>query len=160
MLYWIYKFVHIIGVILLIGNVTVTSVWKVFANRTKQVAIVAFAQQLVTLTDWTLTASGIVLTIVGGYGMTWVAKMSLLRIPWLLWSQVLFLASGLIWLFILVPIQVKQARLARRFGDAGSVDAAYRRLSRRWIQWGVAATVPLIAALYLMVAKVIGFPAF
>ena len=156
MIYWIYKVVHILGVVLLIGNVSVTSVWKVFADRTGDVSIVAYAQKMVTITDWTFTAAGIVLTILGGYGMTWVAQMSLVKIPWLLWSQILFLISGFIWLFVLVPIQIGQARMAKGFSGTGRPDEAYRRLARLWIQWGVAATVPLIAAMFLMVAKTIG----
>lgn len=151
--YWLYKFVHILGVVLLIGNVSVSSIWKVFADRTGNTAIVAYAQRLVIHTDWTLTGGGAVLVMLGGYGMTWEVRMPLIQTPWLLWSQVLFLASGLIWLLVLVPIQVAQSRLARGFASAGCIEGRYWRLGRLWLGWGIAATVPLVGALYLMVAK-------
>jgi len=154
LLYATYKFVHILGVVFLIGNVSVTSVWKVFADRTGNPSIVAFAQRLVIHTDWTLTGGGILLTLLGGYGMTSEANISLLQIPWLLWSQVFFVVSGVIWLVVLIPIQIAQSRLAKVF-DISGISAKYRRHARAWIQWGVVATIPLIVALYLMVEKII-----
>ena len=154
MLYPVYKFLHILGVVLLLGNVTATSIWKVFADRTRQPAIVAHAQRLVTLTDWGLTGSGIALLMVGGYGMAWTARISLTAWPWLVWSQLLFVASGVVWLCVLVPLQGRQTALAASF-RLGETDVPpdYWTLSRRWLQWGIVATVPLVAALWLMVVK-------
>ena len=54
-IYPVLKFLHVLGVILLVGNVTVTAVWKVFADRTHNAVVVAFGQRLVTITDWFLT---------------------------------------------------------------------------------------------------------
>ena len=153
MSYEVLKLLHIVGVILLVGNVTVTSVWKVFAERTREPSTIAFAQRLVTGTDWTLTAGGIVLTVVGGYGMLLVAGLPWFGMGWLLWSQVLFVVSGLIWLVALLPIQVRQARMTRAFAAGGEIPPAYWRLARAWIVWGVVATLPLLAAMWLMVAK-------
>lgn len=153
LLYATFKFVHLLGVVLLVGNVTVTAVWKVFADRTKSPTTVAFAQRLVTYTDWTFTLGGVLLTAAGGYGMAWVAKIDILSTPWLVWGQVLFAASGFIWLGLLVPIQGAQSRPAARFNASASVPDAYRRLGWQWICWGIAATVPLFAAMIVMIAK-------
>ena len=71
---------------------------------------------------------------------------------WLLWSQVLFVVSGLIWLLVLVPIQIRQASLAATFSD-DDVGDEYRQLSLRWLFWGLISTVPLLAATWLMIAK-------
>ena len=154
MSYAAFKLIHLLGIVLLIGNVTVTSIWKVFAERSGAPATVAFAQRLVTGTDWTLTLGGIVLTVVGGYGMLWVARWSPLAGAWLVWSQALFVLSGLIWLAVLLPIQIRQARMARAFEAESALPPAYRRLARLWLFWGVVATLPLLAAMWLMVAKV------
>ena len=152
-MYSTFKFLHVLGVVLLLGNVTVSAVWKVFANRTANPVIVEFSQRLVTYTDWTLTLGGVLLVAVGGYGMAWAAGMDLL-VGWLLWGQLLFLASGLVWLMRLVPIQIEQAAMARLLLDHSEVSAEYRALSRRWIAWGVVATAPLVVATYVMVTKV------
>ena len=151
--YYTLLFVHYTGVILLVGNITVTAVWKVFANRTGDARIIAFGQRLVTGTDFGLTIPGIVLTMAGGYGAAILMGYPLFEDFWLIASQALFVLAGLIWLGILVPIQIKQARIARGFENGGEVPVEYRALSRRWITWGLISTVPMVAALWLMVAK-------
>lgn len=151
--YDVMKFVHITGIVMLLGNVTATAIWKFFADRTGDPRIIAFAQKLVTYTDWSLTFWGVILTMVGGYGALWVAGMGPFDAGWLVWSQLMFVAAGLIWLGLLVPIQIRQARAAKLFADGGAIPPAYVRDSRRWILWGLVSTVPLVAALWLMVAK-------
>lgn len=151
MLYDIAKFLHVTGVAMLMGNITVTAIWKFFADRDGRPAVLAFAQKLVTYTDWSMTVWGVVLIMGGGYFMVFAANFPLLQ-GWLLWSQVFFVLAGLIWLFLIVPIQVRQARLARTF-DGDDVGDEYRALSRRWMTWGLISTVPLVAATWLMVAK-------
>ncbi len=153
MLYDALKFLHITGIVMLMGNITATAIWKFFADRTADARIIAFAQRLVTITDWSLTFWGIILTIGGGYGALWAADISPLGEAWLVWSQALFVVAGLIWLGLLVPIQIRQARGARAFADGDEIPIAYKRDSRAWIVWGLVATVPLVGATWLMVAK-------
>lgn len=54
---------------------------------------------------------------------------------------------------MLIPIQVAQARMARRFRDADSVPSDYWRLAKLWAIFGAIATVLPVANLYLMVVK-------
>ena len=63
------------------------------------------------------------------------------------------MVPGAIWLFMLVPIQSAQSRMTASFAEDGAILQAYWRLSRHWIIWGIVATVPMVAALYLMVMK-------
>ncbi|OYY90727.1 MAG: hypothetical protein B7Y45_05925 [Sphingomonas sp. 28-66-16] len=153
MAYDIAKFLHITGIVMLMGNITATAFWKVFADRTGNPLIVGFAQRLVTITDWSLTFWGIILTIGGGYGALWIAGVSPFGSGWLIWSQVMFAVAGTIWLCLLVPIQIRQAKVAKTFARGGTIPEAYKRDSRNWIVWGLIGTVPLVAAVWLMVAK-------
>lgn len=152
MSYAVFKFLHLLGTVMLVGNVTVTSVWKVFADRTRSPLVLRFAQRLVTYTDWAFTGGGILLIVGGGYAMAWNTGLSLTA-PWLLWGQGLFVASGLVWLFVLVPIQIRQARIADQFGHDSAIPEIYWKLGRRWLVWGIVATIPLVAAVFVMVAK-------
>ena len=113
--------------------------------------VLAFAQKLVTYTDWSMTFWGVLLLMGGGYLMVFFASWPLTQ-HWLLWSQLLFVIAGLIWLLVLVPIQVRQARLTTTFSDH-DVGDQYRNLSRRWLIWGLISTIPLLAATWLMIAK-------
>jgi len=65
----------------------------------------------------------------------------------------MFVVAGCIWLFILVPIQIRQARISNSWTDQADVSEEYRQLSQRWITWGLISTVPLCVVLWLMVAK-------
>jgi uncharacterized membrane protein len=149
----IYKFTHLLGIVLLLGNITVTSVWKVFADRTRDAAIIAFSQRMVTGTDFGLTVPGILLTIIGGYGAMRESGYDFPGPAWLVWSQFCFVGAGLVWIIVLIPIQIRQARLTRQFASMSDIPHVYRGMSRRWLAWGLIATVPLVAALYLMIDK-------
>lgn len=151
--YDLFKILHLLGVVLLIGNVTITAVWKVFADRTREPRTIAFAQRLVGVTDWTFTLGGILLIYLGGIGAMLVGGFDFLGTSWLVWGQVLFALSGLIWLFVLIPVQIRQGRLARAFADGGEIPSTYWAEGRRWLAWGIVATLPLVAAVWVMVAK-------
>lgn len=153
MTYDILKFLHVIGVIILVGNVTITAFWKVFADRTGDAKIVAYGQYLVILCDWIFTLAGIVLIVIGGYGMAIVQGLHVFEDTWLIWGQLLFLVSGLIWLFLLVPLQIRQAKQIRAFNLSEPVPEKYWRDARLWLIWGIIATVPLVGAVYVMIAK-------
>jgi uncharacterized membrane protein len=146
------KFLHIIGAVVLIGNVTITAFWKVFADRTGDAKLIAHAQFGVTVTEWLFTVPSIVLLMTGGYGMVMYADIDL-KARWLVLGQSFFAVSGIIWLGVLVPLQMRQAKLARSIRPGEPIDVTYRRACRQWILWGIAATVPLIAAIYVMIAR-------
>ncbi len=151
--YEIFKVLHLIGVVMLIGNVTVTAFWKTVADRTGDPLLVAFAQRIVIYADWFFTLSGIVLIIVGGYGATWTMGLNPFRVPWIVNAEILFLISGLVWLGLLVPVQIRQSRQARKFALDGEVPRSYWIAGRWWLVWGIGATVPLVAAVYVMIVK-------
>jgi uncharacterized membrane protein len=153
MSYEAFKVVHLFGVVVFLGNIIVTALWKVIADRTGEPQIVAYAQRLVTLTDWIFTAGGVVLILIGGYGMAAVAGLDLRGTTWLVWGQAVLIVSGLIWVAVLIPTQMAQARAARAFVQGGAIPRSYWRQSRRWMIWGIIATIVPLANLYIMVFK-------
>lgn len=112
-MYVLFKTLHIIGVVVLLGNVTITAYWKVLADRSSDTRLIAHAQHGVTVADWIFTLAGIVLILVGGYGAAAVAGLSITTLTWLILGQLLFAVSGLVWICILIPIQIRQARAVR-----------------------------------------------
>jgi uncharacterized membrane protein len=144
---------HILGVVLFLGNIVVTAVWKLLADRTKNPPVVAYGQRLVTVTDIAFTATGAILIIVSGQVMAREFGGVFSGPSWLLWGWSLFVASGAIWLLVLVPIQVMQERLARTFRDGAAIPDRYWKLSRLWAVFGSIATALPLFNLYLMVFK-------
>lgn len=157
MSYFAFKSIHLLGVVLFMGNIIITGFWKAFADRTGEPRVIAFAQRLVTVTDWLFTAGGVALVLVGAYGMAFTGgldlSLDLSADRWLLWGQGLFIASGVIWVAILIPVQIKQARYAHKFEDGGVIPDHYWQLNRRWFFWGILATILPLANLYFMVFK-------
>jgi uncharacterized membrane protein len=124
-----FKIVHLFGVILFLGNIVVTGVWKVLVGATGEPRVIAYAQRLVTLTDWIFTAGGVALILIGAYGMAAVGHLDLRAPTWLVWGQAMFVASGVIWIIILIPTQIPTsaagAHIRQRRRDSRKLLAAW-----------------------------------
>jgi uncharacterized membrane protein len=145
--------IHVLGAVIFLGNIVVTFFWKLMADRTRDPKVLAFSQQLVARTDKVFTALGATLLAASGYAYAGHMKISVMHTSWLLWSQIFFYASAVIWAAILVPIQIKQSRMAKEFAVSGEISDEYWRLTRRWNLAGAVATVLPAIALALMVLK-------
>lgn len=147
------KSLHIVGAVIFLGNIIVTGWWKVMADRTRDSRIIAFAQRQVTLTDFVFTAGGVALILATGVGNAIISHMDYLGTRWLTWGMGLFISSGVIWVAILIPVQIKQARLAREFATSGNIPERYWFLGKLWIWFGTAATLLPLINIYWMVFK-------
>ena len=141
---------HILGVVLFLGNILVTAVWKLLADRTQSPPVVACAQRVVAITDIAFTTTGVVLIMVSGQVMAGDYGGVFSGPVWLTIGWSLFIASGVIWLALLIPIEVQQVRLARGFRDTATIPDRYWRLSRLWAMCGVIATLLPLANVYVM----------
>jgi uncharacterized membrane protein len=150
--YLLLKSLHLLGVVLFLGNILVTALWKVMADRTGDARLVAYGQRLVTLTDLVFTGPGAALILVSGLLMA-PAFGGVGGPAWITWGLLLFTASGVIWVGVLIPVQVMQARMARGFASGGPIPPRYRRLSAVWVVFGLIATALPLVNLYLMVFK-------
>ncbi len=151
--YLFLKSLHILGVVFFLGNIIITAWWKTMADRTKQSRVVAYAQRQVTLTDIIFTAGGALLILITGIVNAHLLNMDYWHIRWLAWGLWLFIASGIIWILILIPVQIKQARIAKAFAVGSEIPGMYWRIGRLWIVFGIIATILPLINLYLMVFK-------
>jgi uncharacterized membrane protein len=152
-LYQSLVYAHILGVILLAGNITITAFWKVLADMSKEVKLIAFANRAVIIADWIFTLPGIVLTLGGGIGISLMGQWPLFEVSWLSWSMFWFVVAGLLWIGFLIPLQIRQHRAAKLMLETGVIPDTYWRDAKSWITIGLIATVPLLIILYLMVVK-------
>ncbi|PJC05726.1 MAG: hypothetical protein CO070_01100 [Gallionellales bacterium CG_4_9_14_0_8_um_filter_55_61] len=79
--------------------------------------------------------------------------MDYLHIYWMAWGTWLFIASGIIWALILIPIQIAQEKITRQFANGGEIPVRYWQLGRLWIVFGTLATLLPMINLYWMVFK-------
>ena len=143
---------HVLGVVVFLGNLVVTAVWKTLADRTRDASVIAYAQRLVTITDISFTATGAALITLSGFALAddW---GGITGPTWLTVGVGLFAAAGLIWLTILIPTQIEQTRLTRRFAPTGAIPDRYWRLAQRWYVFGALATLLPLANIFVMALK-------
>lgn len=146
------KVIHLLGVVMFLGNIIITGWWKNMADLTRNPQIIAFAQKQVTATDWLFTAGGALILFSAGtvnvmlHGLTFSEK-------WLSWGMALFTLSGLIWVAVLIPTQIKQAKMAKDFAKSGEITEYYWKLCMRWNRWGAIAVILPLINLYWMTFK-------
>jgi uncharacterized membrane protein len=154
MLYLGFKVLHILAVVMFLGNITTGIFWKEYADRTRDPRIIAHALAGIIAADRLFTVPGVLLIVLGGVGAAMVAHLPLLRTGWIFWSLVLFTLSGVAFMGWLVPIQRRMLKLMQAGATSGQPDwDAYHRLSRGWAFWGAVALLLPLAAMVLMVLK-------
>lgn len=147
------KFVHLFGMVLFVGNIITAALWKTRADRTGNLATIAFAQRTVALADWAFTLPGILLVVIGGYGMAVERPWPLHGLHWLEWGQGLFWVATIIWIAVLVPAQRRLVALSEAAVNSGSLPPEFAGVSKRWAMWGGIATLLPIIVLFMMVTK-------
>lgn len=152
MTYSLVKALHLLGVVLFLGNIIVSALWKAMADRSRRPELIAYGQRLITATDFIFTAPGAVLILVTGHLMAG-GHAAVFELTWLRWGWVLFVASGLLWALVLVPVQIQQAKLARRFAVDGEIPENYWRLSQVWMMVGSVVTLLPLLSLGFMVFR-------
>ena len=151
MAYFYIKLIHVIFVVLFLGNITIGLFWKIFAEKTKDPDKIAFAFKGIIKADRYFTMPGVIGITLFGIGLAMHAKMPILGSGWILWSIILFIISGIAFMAKLVPLQKKLAALA---SDKENFNwDAYHKLSKQWDIWGYVALLTPWIATVLMVIK-------
>ena len=154
MLYLILKLLHIIAVILFLGNIITGLFWKFHADHTRDPKIIAHAFEGIIRSDRWFTIPGVVVILLAGAGAAIIGHFPILGTGWILWSTVLFSISGVAFSWKVAPLQVRIANLARAAIGTDQMDwDLYHSLSRAWEFWGLVALLTPVAAVVLMVLK-------
>ncbi len=152
MLYLVLKTLHILSALLFLGAGLMTAYYKVRADRSGDLRVLAWYQREIVLADWIFTLpSGITLPATG----LWLAVLlgQPLTSGWVALGIGAYALAGLLW----VPAAVLQLRMRglaeRAIRDGTALPEAFHRANRLWLALGVPAFAVSIAALWLMVAK-------
>jgi uncharacterized membrane protein len=145
---------HIVSVMLFLGNITTGVFWKAHADRSREPRVILAAIEGLIGSDRWFTIPGVIGITLFGIATAMAGHYPILRTGWILWSLVLFALSGWAFMTQVAPLQRKLAQLARSGVDSGSFDwTAYHALSRKWEFWGAVALLLPAGALVLMVLK-------
>ena len=153
-MYLAMKTLHVLAVVLFLGNIITGLFWKAHGDRTADPRIIAHTLEGIIRSDRWFTLPGVAFILVFGVAAAIVGGLPILGTGWIWQSIVLFSVSGLAFMLQIAPLQRRLLTLAAAgVGSQGWDAAAYRRLSRRWEFWGVVAILTPLAALVSMVYK-------
>jgi uncharacterized membrane protein len=150
--YLIFKTLHIISSVVLVGTGLGSAFYLFCANRSKSLEAQAVVARFVVLADWIFTTPAVILQPLTGVVMLSLAGWSI-STPWVMWSVALYLLAGACWLPVLW-LQIRMKRMADEALKAGKpLPQRYWTYARWWEGLGYPAFISMVAVYFLMVNK-------
>ncbi|TQF38542.1 membrane protein [Bradyrhizobium sp. UNPF46] len=150
--YFLVKFLHVLGAIVILGTGTGIAFFMLMAHRTNDVAFIARTASVVVIADAIFTLSAVLLQPVTG-GLLMMLSATPITERWLLASLALFCIAGLFWIPV-VFMQIEMRDLARKAAEQRvALPERYFVLFRRWFAFGFPGFGATILILWLMIAK-------
>lgn len=149
MVYLILTLIHVVGVILFLGNITVGPFWKMNAERSKDPKKIADTFGGLIKADKFFTMPGVTILLIFGIGAALHGGYNLISTGWIFWSIIMLIISGVVFMMKVGPIQKKILTLAQ--SENFNWDQ-YKILSKQWDVWGSIATIaPYIAVVFMVI---------
>jgi uncharacterized membrane protein len=154
-----FKLIHIVAVIVFLGNITLGIFWKAIADKSHDPRIIAHTLRGIILADRWFTIPAIFVLVAGGVATAIAEQIPILATGWILWAIILFVISGLA--FAPVARLQRDLEAAASEGERSGIfdTARYDRISAQWNLWGMVALLAPVGAVALMVLKPV-LPAF
>jgi len=150
--YFLLKSLHVLSVVLFLGNIITGVFWKLHGDRGDLRARAVALEGIIRSDRW-FTLPGVVTIIVTGVLLAMTLHYPLLRTLWIVWALVLFGVSGVMFQFFVAPLQKKLLANVRAGIDGNWNESEYRGLSRAWQLSGAVATLAPVIVVFLMVMK-------
>ena len=144
MQYFILKSLHILSVVLFLGNIITGVFWKYHGDRVGTASARVQALDGVIRSDRWFTLPGVVAIIVTGVLLAMTLHLPILGTFWILWSLILFGISGVAFQFFVAPLQ-RNCWPWRAPARRATGTAEYERLSGVETVGAVATLAPVIA---------------
>ncbi|TPL21137.1 DUF2269 family protein [Mesorhizobium sp. B2-4-9] len=152
MLYFVVKYLHVIGAAVLLGTGAGIAFFMLLAHRTGNAATIAAVARIVVVADFLFTATAVVAQPITGVALAWQAGYSL-REGWIVLSIVLYVVTGLFWLPV-VWMQMEMRNPAARAATSGDPPPErYNKLFRLWFVFGFPAFAAVLAIFWLMITR-------
>jgi uncharacterized membrane protein len=143
-----HKMLHIFGVILFVGNISVGPLWLLVAYFRRDGAAMRYVVEVLSMADIVFTVPGVQLALWNGLAMAGVFP-DLRQQPWLYQSLLLLISLSLLGPTVVLYYQEKLVRLSR----SGVIDGAFRSTLYWWSAWGMLLFIPIGLIFYLMISK-------
>jgi uncharacterized membrane protein len=151
-LYFIIKYLHVLGAIVILGTGGGIAFFMLMAHRSGDAGFIARTASTVVFADMLFTLSAVIAQpITGGVLMTLSATSP--AEAWLATSLALYVVAGLFWVPVIF-MQMEMRNLARVAAEKSQpLPPRYFVLFRRWFWFGIPGFGSVMTILYLMIAK-------
>ena len=151
-LYFLMKYLHVLGAITILGTGTGIAFFMLTAHRSRDVAFIAATAATVVIADMLFTLTAVILQPITG-GVLMALSGTTLAERWLVASLGLYAVAGLFWIPV-VFMQIEMRNLARTaLAQKASLPPRYFALFRRWFAFGIPGFGSVMIILWLMIAK-------
>lgn len=149
------KLVHLIPVMLFLGNIVTGLFWMRFAVKTKDLKIINFSMRSIIKLDRYFTIPGVIIITAAGILAAIYGNFPILRTGWIFWSIIMFSISGLIFAIKLIPLQKQIYDLTLNKETPNDFDwSNFGKTYSAWDMWGLMALLTPFAAFIMMVLKI------
>ena len=150
MVYFILVLIHVIAVIIFLGNITIGPFWKSQAEKTKDRLIILRTWEGIIKADRLFTMPGVSILLLFGIGAALHGGYNLINTGWIFWSILLYIISGAAFMAKVVPIQKRIVALAK--DESNFRWDEYLKMSKQWDFWGSIATLaPWVAVIFMVI---------
>jgi uncharacterized membrane protein len=151
-LYFLVKYLHVLGAIVILGTGAGIALFMLMAHRSRDAAFIARTAETVVIADMLFTLSAVLLQPITGSVLMVLTATSLPE-RWLAASLVLYMIAGLFWMPVIF-MQIEMRNLARAAVAKGeALPPRYFVLFRRWFVFGFPGFGSVMLILWLMIAK-------
>jgi uncharacterized membrane protein len=152
MLYFVLKYLHVIGASVLLGTGAGIAFFMLMAHLTGKPALIAGTARIVVIADFLFTATAVVAQPITGVLLAWTVGYSLWE-GWIVLSILLYFLTGAFWLPV-VWMQMRLRDLATAAArDGTELPALYHRLFWTWFAFGFPAFGAVLGIFWLMIAR-------
>ncbi|KJC43966.1 membrane protein [Bradyrhizobium sp. LTSP885] len=151
-LYFLVKYLHVLGAIVILGTGTGIAFFMLMAHRTSDASFIARTAATVVIADMIFTLSAVLLQPVSG-GLLMMLQGTGFAERWLLASLALYVAAGMFWIPVIF-MQMEMRDLALIAVEKNEkLPPRYFALFRRWFLFGIPGFGSVMIILWLMIAK-------
>jgi uncharacterized membrane protein len=151
-LYFVLKFLHIVGASVLFGTGAGIAFFMLVAHLGRKPAVIAGVARIVVIADFVFTATAVVAQPITGVLLARTVGYPLTE-GWIVWSIILYVVTGAFWLPV-VWMQMRMRDLAIQAVESRTpLPAAYHKLFWLWFAFGFPAFAAVTATFWLMIAR-------
>jgi uncharacterized membrane protein len=149
------KLIHLIAVMIFLGNIITGLFWMRIAVRTKDLKIITFTMKGIRTSDRYFTIPGVIVITAGGFLSAIYGHFPILHKGWILWSIIMFSISGLAFAFKVAPLQKRIYTLTLNKETSTNFDwNNFNKVYLEWEIWGLIALLTPLAAFIMMTLKI------